>query len=128
MDATDDKSPAAKKEEHLLLVWERAIETQMHFAKLSIKPRQIGMTVVGATLGLAIVLNRSESGFMLTLFGLNIPITSILCWTSALILFAIKILSLLRKRKAHERAGVAVKILLFRRKPVPHLVTFANIT
>ena len=44
------------KEEHLLLVWERAIETQMHFAELSIKTRQIGMTVVGATLGLAIVL------------------------------------------------------------------------
>jgi hypothetical protein len=82
----------AKKEDHLLLAWERAIQTQMHFAELSIKTRQIGMTVVGATLGLAIVLNRSESGFTLTLHGLTVPITSILCWTSALILYAIKIL------------------------------------
>jgi hypothetical protein len=92
MDANDDTSPSDKKEAHLLLIWERAIETQMHFAELSIKTRQIGMTVVGATLGLAIVLNRSDTGFMLTLYGMNIPITSVLCWTSALILFAIKIL------------------------------------
>jgi hypothetical protein len=96
MATSDDESispdPTTKKEEHLLLVWERAIQTQMHFAELSIKTRQIGMTVVGATLGLAIVLNRSESGFMLTLCGFNIPITSVLCWTSALILYAIKIL------------------------------------
>jgi hypothetical protein len=96
MDDSDEKSTspdsATKKEDHLLLVWERAIQTQMHFAELSIKTRQIGMTVVGATLGLAIVLNRSESAFMLTLYGLNVPITSILCWTSALILYAIKIL------------------------------------
>jgi hypothetical protein len=96
MDANDEKltlpDPAIEKENHLLLVWERAIQTQMHFAELSIKTRQIGMTVVGATLGLAIVLNRSESAFMLTLHGVIAPITSILCWTSALILYAIKIL------------------------------------
>jgi hypothetical protein len=96
MDASDETSTspdaAGKKEDHLLLVWERAIQTQMHFAELSIKTRQIGMTVVGATLGLAIVLNRSELSFMLTLYGWNVPITSILCWTSALILYAIKIL------------------------------------
>jgi hypothetical protein len=96
MDAGDETStladPEIKKEDHLLLVWERAIQTQMHFAELSIKTRQIGMTVVGATLGLAIVLNRSESSFMVTLYGWNVPITSILCWTSALILYAIKIL------------------------------------
>lgn len=89
---TESIDVASTKEEHLLLVWERAIQTQMHFAELSIKTRQIGMTVVGATLGLAIVLNRSVSGFTLSLFGLDVPITSILCWTSALILYAIKIL------------------------------------
>jgi hypothetical protein len=86
MAANDDIPPSEGKEAHLLLIWERAIETQMHFAELSIKTRQVGMTVVGATLGLAIVLNRSDSGFMLTFSGINIPITSILCWTSALIL------------------------------------------
>jgi hypothetical protein len=79
-------------EKSLLLVWERAIQTQMHFAELSIKTRQIGMTVVGATLGLAIVLARSDSSFNIAFAGYSLPITSVLCWTSALVLFAIWIL------------------------------------
>src|SRR3954470_5464142 len=91
-DNSDQTTSSSDREKNILLVWERAIQTQMHFAELSIKTRQIGMTVVGATLGLAIVLNRSESSFMLKLYGSNFPITSILCWTSALILYAIKIL------------------------------------
>lgn len=91
-----DKIPEAGSnsdhEKNLLLVWERAIQTQMHFAELSIKTRQIGMTVVGATLGLAIVLARSDSSFKIILCGFSLPITSVLCWASALVLSAIWIL------------------------------------
>jgi hypothetical protein len=85
-------TPNSDHEKHLLLVWERAIQTQMHFAELSIKTRQIGMTVVGGTLGLAIVLARSDLNFDITLSGYNLPVTSALCWISALVLFAIWIL------------------------------------
>jgi hypothetical protein len=91
-DNSDLTISSSDREKNILLVWERAIQTQMHFAELSIKTRQIGMTVVGATLGLAIVLARSDSSFNITLNEVNLPITSVLCWTSALVLFAIWIL------------------------------------
>src|ERR1700730_4324712 len=80
------------RDDQLLLVWERAIQTQMHFAELSIKTRQVGMTVVGATLGLAIVLTRSASGFVLTFGSCELPISSVLCWTAAIVLYAIYLL------------------------------------
>jgi hypothetical protein len=90
-DNSTDQAVKSKNED-LLLIWERAIQTQMHFAELSIKTRQIGLTVVGATLGLAVVLNKTEAGFLLKFADFTVPITSVLCWTSALILYAIKIL------------------------------------
>jgi hypothetical protein len=91
-DNSDQTTSSSDREKNILLVWERAIQTQMHFAELSIKTRQIGMTVVGATLGLAIVLARSDASFNITFYGLSLPITSVLCWTSALVLSAIWIL------------------------------------
>jgi len=83
------------KEEDLLRVWERAIQTQMHFAELSIKTRQLGLTVVGAALGLAIVLNRTGTGYILTFWSLHIPISSVLCWAAGVVLGAIWILDVL---------------------------------
>jgi len=50
------------------------------------------MTVVGATLALAVVLNRTNTGFSLTFGGCEIHITSILCWTAAIVLIAIQTL------------------------------------
>jgi hypothetical protein len=91
-DSSDPSVSNANREKNLLVVWERAIQTQMHFAELSIKTRQIGMTVVGATLGLAIVLARSDAAFNIDLPWFRLPITSALCWTSALVLSAMWIL------------------------------------
>src|ERR1700724_133737 len=88
----DDGESQKLRDDQLLLVWERAIQTQMHFAELSLKTRQVGMTVVGATLGLAIVLNRTSSGFVLTFHNWEFPITSVLCWAAAIVLFAIRLL------------------------------------
>jgi len=50
------------------------------------------MTVVGATLALAVVLNRTNTGFSLTFGTCEIHITSILCWTAAIVLYAIRVL------------------------------------
>jgi len=83
---------AQDRTEDFLRIWERSIETQMHFAELSIKTRQIGMTVVGATLALAVVLYRTDHQFSIPIFSYSIPVSSILCWTAALVLFAIKLL------------------------------------
>ncbi|HWF93372.1 MAG TPA: hypothetical protein VG291_00270 [Xanthobacteraceae bacterium] len=92
-DPPDDASTKTR-DQQLLLIWERAIQTQMHFAELSIKTRQVGLTVVGATLGLAIVLARTASGFVLTFGAQEFPISSILCWTAAIVLYAIKLLDI----------------------------------
>lgn len=78
--------------DRLLLTWERAIVTQMHFAELSIKTRQIGMTVVGATLGLAVVLNRTDTAYRLSFACFTLPITAVLCWAAAAVLGAIWLL------------------------------------
>jgi hypothetical protein len=78
--------------DELLRVWERAIQTQMHFAELSIKTRQVGLTVVGAALGLAIVLHRTASGYFLIFCSVHVPISSVLCWAAAVVLGAIWIL------------------------------------
>jgi hypothetical protein len=91
-DSSDPSTSVSNHEKNILLVWERAIQTQMHFAELSIKTRQTGMTVVGATLGLAIVFARSDSSFTIKLAWFSLPVACVLCWTSALVLFAIWIL------------------------------------
>jgi hypothetical protein len=87
-----DGTAASEKLKTLITVWDRAIQTQMHFAELSIKTRQVGMTVVGATLGLAIVLNRTTGGFSLEIGTVEVPITAVLCWTAAVVLVAIWLL------------------------------------
>lgn len=80
--------------EQKITIWERAIETQMHFAELSIKMRQIGLTLAGATIALAIVLYRTESNFSFEILGIgiSIPIASVLCISAAAILFAAAII------------------------------------
>jgi hypothetical protein len=50
------------------------------------------LTVVGAALGLAIVLHRTGTGFILSFWSLHIPISSILCWAAGVVLWAIWIL------------------------------------
>lgn len=76
----------------LICVWERAIQTQMHFAELSIKTRQIGLTIVGATLGLAGLLHKTNSSFDIKFLSLDVSSTTILCLAAALTLYSIKIL------------------------------------
>lgn len=77
-----------------LKIWQRSIETQMHFAELSIKMRQLGITLTGGTIALAVVLHRTDKAFSIDLpfVGLSLPVTTILCIGAALILYGAKIL------------------------------------
>ncbi len=81
-------------DEQRLAIWQRAIETQMHFAELSIKMRQIGLTLAGATVALAIVLYRTNQAFSIEIpcIGLSVPAAAILCISAAIILYGAKIL------------------------------------
>lgn len=73
-------------------IWKRAIETQMHFAELSIKMRQIGVTLAGATIALAIVLYRTDSAYSFNVpyFNFLLPVGTALSLGAAAILFAAK--------------------------------------
>jgi hypothetical protein len=58
-------------------IWEKAVETQMHFNEMSVKSRQLGLTFVVAALGLcAVLLTRNESiiSVPLKLFDIEIKV------------------------------------------------------
>ena len=42
-----------KEAENLIRIWEKAVDTQMHFNEMSVKSRQLGFTFVAAALGVA---------------------------------------------------------------------------
>lgn len=96
MSLTGRRGMPDEDRDYLISIWKQGIETQMHFAHLSIKMRQIGLTLAGATLALAIVIYRSDSQFSFPLpLGThpdNLPISSVLCVSAAFILFAAWIL------------------------------------
>ena len=81
-------------DEDKIKIWERSIETQMHFAELSIKMRQIGLTLAGATIALAIVLYRTDTAFSINVpfISLEIPVGTILTLSAAVILYAAKMI------------------------------------
>ncbi len=57
-----------------LAIWEKAVDTQMHFNEMSVKSRQLGLTFVVAALGLSIVLMGRGSDFDLVF---PIPFTNV---------------------------------------------------
>jgi len=60
---TGGTSPTPLPPEQLIAIWDRTIQTQMHFNEMSAKSRQLGLTFASAALGLAIVLLARESDF-----------------------------------------------------------------
>lgn len=88
----DEKSKPELEE--LLELWKQGIETQMHFAELSIKMCQLGLTLAGATLALTVVVYRSNAEFSIEIpfTCLAMPIATLLCLSAAIILFAAKTL------------------------------------
>lgn len=63
-------------ERSIIAIWERAVQTQMHFNEMCVKSRQLGVTIVGATVGFAIFLfTRSEGArfvYTKTYFGTEV--------------------------------------------------------
>ncbi len=48
-------------------IWEKAVDTQMHFNEMCVKSRQLGLSFVVAALGLAIVLLTRQQEFIIGL-------------------------------------------------------------
>lgn len=68
----------------------------MHFAELSMKKRQIGLTLAGATIALAIVLYRTDTSYSIEVpwTGFLLPVGTILCESAAFILFAARMIDI----------------------------------
>ncbi len=64
--------------------------TQMHFAELSIKMRQLGITLAGGTLAIAILLYKTDSDYVFKISNpsIEVPISSLLMIAAAAILSA----------------------------------------
>lgn len=86
--------PSKPETPSILELWKIGIETQKHFAELSLKMRQLGLTLAGATLALAIVLYRSDGTFSLAIPFTNwlAPVSAILAFAASAILYGAKIL------------------------------------
>ena len=61
-----DKKPQKLTTEQAIQIWEKTVDTQMHFNEMSVKSRQLGLAFVVAALGLAVVLLSQGKGFSLT--------------------------------------------------------------
>ncbi|WP_434615127.1 hypothetical protein [Azospirillum sp. B2RO_4] len=79
-------------------IWEKTIDTQMHFNDMSGKSRQLGISLVIAALGLAVVLlyRREDATVTFSIFGLIVSthISGIIVMISSISILAIKQLDL----------------------------------
>jgi galactitol-specific phosphotransferase system IIC component len=57
------KSLQRLSHEETIQIWEKVVDTQMHFNEMSVKSRQLGLAFVAAALGLAVVLLSQGKGF-----------------------------------------------------------------
>jgi hypothetical protein len=60
-----DKKQQKLTTEQAIQIWEKTVDTQMHFNEMSVKSRQLGLAFVVAALGLAVVLLSQGKGFSL---------------------------------------------------------------
>lgn len=87
--------PDKTRPEDIIRIWEKTVDTQMHFNEMSVKSRQLGFTFVAAALGVAALLLSRGEDFSILLFGFfRLHISVLLVATSIIAVFAIKRLDL----------------------------------
>jgi hypothetical protein len=86
------------RDDHLLRIWEKAVDTQMHFNEMSVKSRQLGFSFIAAALGLAaFMLGKGEdfSYSFTTKFGsIQLHVSALLICISIIAILAIRKLDL----------------------------------
>src|SRR5689334_17158395 len=78
-------------------IWQKAIDTQMHFNEMSVKARQFGLTFVAAALGLGIVMLSRGQEFAMSVplcGGFDLNATVLIVLASAFALYAVRLLDL----------------------------------
>src|SRR5690606_11370799 len=58
--------PSDEDKDRYIEIWKKAVETQMHFNEMSVKSRQLGLTFVTASLGVAVVMIARGDDFALS--------------------------------------------------------------
>jgi hypothetical protein len=93
-----DIAPEILSEEAIIKIWEKAVDTQMHFNEMSVKSRQLGLTFVAAALGVAIVLLGQNKDFFLnfaiTQQNLHIHVSVFIIIAAALAVWAVMTMDL----------------------------------
>jgi hypothetical protein len=83
----------------VITVWEKAVDTQMHFNEMCVKSRQLGLTFVAAALGVAIFLfTRTDGKYDVskTICGVDVKfhVAVLIVLAAALAVWAVRILDL----------------------------------
>jgi len=91
--------PEPNNEDHknIIAIWEKAVDTQMHFNEMSVKSRQFGLTFVAAALGLGIVLltrGQEFSIYVPVCGGFTLHMTVLIILSGAFALYAVSLLDL----------------------------------
>ena len=86
----------AEEQRVYVAIWEKAIDTQMHFNEMSVKARQFGLTFVAAALGLGVVLLSRGQEFAVSVpyLGFDLHATVVLVLAGAFALYAVSLLDL----------------------------------
>ncbi|WP_193367897.1 hypothetical protein [Pelagibius marinus] len=79
-------------------IWQKAVDTQMHFNEMAVKSRQLGLTFVAAALGVGIVLLSRGNDFALPVpwdnLEFQVHVSALIVFASALALWAVSIFDL----------------------------------
>lgn len=87
------------QQERYIAIWEKVVDTQMHFNEMSVKSRQLGLTFVTAALGVAFVLMSRGDDFAfpevdLKYFVFKIHVSVILAIGALFAIIAVSVLDL----------------------------------
>ncbi|QKK16814.1 hypothetical protein [Rhizobium indicum] len=86
--------PTGFSDEMLLKIWEKTVDTQMHFNEMSAKSRQLGLTFVAAALGVAAFLLANSRDYYIHLpvyyTTLHIHISALIFCAAAAGIYAVR--------------------------------------
>lgn len=95
----DDTHRLTDEEKRLYVqIWEKAVDTQMHFNEMSAKSRQLGLTFVAGALGVGVILLSRGGDFALAFrvqgHEFHVHVAVLIIAAAALALMAVRILDL----------------------------------